>query len=395
MGTYLVQQKTNILPRAQENESCEQNSDCVDLPMYCEDGATRQCAGGLCEAGKCQRACEIIPSNPLSCNGGSITGTSETFTCTKDEADSGLPARECTEGGCSGFQYRRFARYDDANDNGFVDSNETVYCNWSICQDFTCPPGVKPPTAGTGSATLLQCKDNPVTPPSGHQWVADCAKPCTTNSECPQNPELPEELKKNSSWCFGFPGGNRCMVLKPGTSLVCTDAKVTTSYYDTKVATYLAYFEAIMRGVPEICTKADLGLEPRLEALAQKGGNDQRRLYLCSGKSNKPGNLNITWRVTSDNGENLVLTKETFSNDPKSFPNKDHVLQAQRLLGVSSTASQNINDPGANYCSQKVCTYSQGNNCFEGNCLNGSENCSTNVNCGYIPGCSSGKPVSC
>ncbi len=43
----------------------------------------------------------------------------------------------------------------------------------------------------------------------------------------------------------------------------------------------------------------------------------------------------------------------------------------------------------------KECIYSDTTGCFKGNCLDGSQNCSTNVNCGYVPGYSSGQKVDC
>lgn len=42
-----------------------------------------------------------------------------------------------------------------------------------------------------------------------------------------------------------------------------------------------------------------------------------------------------------------------------------------------------------------TCTYSQEGSCFAGNCLDGTKNCSLNVNCGYVNGCSSGVQVAC
>lgn len=43
----------------------------------------------------------------------------------------------------------------------------------------------------------------------------------------------------------------------------------------------------------------------------------------------------------------------------------------------------------------KECVYSEGTSCHLGNCLDGSQNCSLNQNCGYVPGYSSGKEVDC
>ncbi|MBI2593366.1 hypothetical protein HYW44_01875 [Candidatus Daviesbacteria bacterium] len=45
--------------------------------------------------------------------------------------------------------------------------------------------------------------------------------------------------------------------------------------------------------------------------------------------------------------------------------------------------------------SGKSCIYSEGDVCRQGNCLDGSQNCSYNVNCGFVEGVSSGSEVSC
>ena len=41
------------------------------------------------------------------------------------------------------------------------------------------------------------------------------------------------------------------------------------------------------------------------------------------------------------------------------------------------------------------CVYTQNGRCYLGNCLDGSRSCGTNWNCGYVPGCSSGRLVAC
>ncbi len=43
----------------------------------------------------------------------------------------------------------------------------------------------------------------------------------------------------------------------------------------------------------------------------------------------------------------------------------------------------------------KECVYSDPSGCYKGNCLDGSQNCSTNNNCGYVPAYSSGQKVDC
>lgn len=127
------------------------------------------------------------------------------------------------------------------------------------------------------------------------------------------------------------------MMLKAGSTLSCNASQATSSYYDTKVATNLAFYEGILRGAPNTCVKADLGLDPHIYAHAGDGKQDERRLFLCRGMNNKPGSLDLTWRVVSDDGQTLVLTKENFPLNPpdSSWPNKAQVEMARKMLGVT------------------------------------------------------------
>ncbi len=43
----------------------------------------------------------------------------------------------------------------------------------------------------------------------------------------------------------------------------------------------------------------------------------------------------------------------------------------------------------------KSCIYSQGGTCYQGTCLDNSQSCSTNFNCGYVSGCSTGSVTTC
>lgn len=64
------------------------------------------------------------------------------------------------------------------------------------------------------------CRDNPESPPAGYKWKADCNRPCTNNSQCPQNNFDAQNVNpETSNWCYGFEGTTgtsadwRCLML--------------------------------------------------------------------------------------------------------------------------------------------------------------------------------------
>lgn len=63
--------------------------------------------------------------------------------------------------------------------------------------------------------------------------------------------------------------------------------------------------------------------------------------------------------------------------------------------GVSTGETVSCPGSGDPVAGGKECIYSQDGACHKGNCLDGSDNCSFNVNCGYVPGYSSGDTVAC
>ncbi len=71
------------------------------------------------------------------------------------------------------------------------------------------PTPTAPQGAGSGS-----CRNNPVSPPGGYIWIANCSRGCTVNADCPQNTGDPNVDIATSNWCYGFPDGPRCLQLQ-------------------------------------------------------------------------------------------------------------------------------------------------------------------------------------
>lgn len=369
-GTYLVQQRTNLLPKAQE-----------------------------------------APHE-----------------CSQAEADTGSPTKACEKNGCKGYQYHHFENWTDNNGNGEKDSEDSFSCSWTQCTDlYECPAGTQTTTQTSSIQDGQSCQDNPsgATRPAGYKWVADCSKSCTdfsNHSQCPKNDSDPQNVKPETSrWCYNFKEGGRCLQLKassqdPGLSSqqasqnisqmnqtqACTNGLKT--HLDSKVAIRLALYYAIIQGVSEACVKADLGLDPQLTAQNEAGTTG--RLFLCSGKESKPGSLILKWRIDTGTDGTLEQVKNPPSTDPNNLPNKDHVKRAEELLKVtaptittsptaptdsstSTPASDELKAGG------KECIYTQGDKCYKGNCRDGSQNCGYNDNCGYIEGYSSGEETAC
>lgn len=52
------------------------------------------------------------------------------------------------------------------------------------------------------------CRDNPVDPPSGYKWEANCSgQVCADNSQCPSG------ANNQEGWCYGFEDGAKCLKL--------------------------------------------------------------------------------------------------------------------------------------------------------------------------------------
>lgn len=69
------------------------------------------------------------------------------------------------------------------------------------------PTSSVPQPSGQTTPQVSGCRDNPVSPPNGYKWTALCTVNCTNNSTCPRG------ANNQEGWCYGFPGGSRCMRL--------------------------------------------------------------------------------------------------------------------------------------------------------------------------------------
>jgi len=82
-------------------------------------------------------------------------------------------------------------------------------------------------------------------------------------------------------------------------------------------------------------------------------------------------------------------SEPTPTTEPTNTPNPTHT--PTRIPTRTPT-------PEPDRCG-KACTYSEVHNgetkCFTGNCLDGSQNCSLNTNCGFVPGCTDSREVLC
>lgn len=206
-------------------------------------------------------------------------------------------------------------------------------------------------TPSGSSSSLPSCGDDPAgaNRPANFYWKANCSSSCKVNSDCPKS-SSPNVNADSSAWCFQFKDGNHCMQLeyKDGTSqkdfinynnsstpqpLACEEGRKT--YFDSKVATRLALYYAILQGIKETCVKADLGVPTPPNNLVAKGvSGKEGRLFLCSGADSKAGSLDLKWRV--DPGTGLEQVENPPGTDVNNLINKEHVKKAEQMLNTSA-----------------------------------------------------------
>ena len=216
-----------------------------------------------------------------------------------------------------------------------------------------------------------------------YRWEADCSQGCSQTSDCPQNTANQPAVKVNdSNWCFQFTDGNRCMMLtttdkslgqdknasggrygqygatpqtgptgqnpgssqssQPGnminpeadTSPACKEPAVTQkAFFDAKVANNLVRFNAIVKGVPELCVPADLGAKENSPETASKG-SQTGRLLLCSGAAKEGSLPDLVWRIVVGNQLLVPDNKEAPSRDTLEAGFKPQVDLAKSKIGL-------------------------------------------------------------
>lgn len=299
------------------------------------------------------------------------------YDCTQQEADSGNPSQACQKDGCKGFKHPKFEFWEDTNGNGEKDQTDSFKCNFTECSDlYDCQsnnPIPSPTSKPTTSEVISYCKDNPISPPSGYFWAAYCDKICSDfnhHNDCSKNTSDPAVNPETSNWCYGFKEGGRCLKLVtqkdptthdsqrlskvtngtkistssdktantptsnnltptlPTQTQTCEDA--TNAFYDAKTQTRFTQYLTIIKGIPSMCVKADLGIDPQLTATSEVSGKTGR-LYLCSGAESTSESLVLKWRVDTGTGELEPIT-ENYSTSLESLVNKDQVQKAESLI---------------------------------------------------------------
>jgi hypothetical protein len=219
---------------------------------------------------------------------------------------------------------------------------------------------------------------------------------CKVDTDCPTNTSDPKIKGQTSNMCYSFKEGNRCLKLQTSTgSLSKTQKRITQmkgylsnlskytkvedsnpyssrlnpqidrtqkflqesislgeicgqmtdqaekkkcsdqsdlNHQKAKVMYRLTKYYAILSGRPHDCVEADLGFNPKLKASSLDGGQEPKRLYLCSGDNHSLSSPDFRFRVLSDDETSMIKTKESFSVDLNSFPNLENVSKAEEVV---------------------------------------------------------------
>jgi hypothetical protein len=260
VGTYVVQQRTNISPNADEA--------CTDDVTYCDGGRKIHKTGGyqdengVCvfdyqDEGSCDgggnnngngESCEQekwtdeVTSGESSCQDGKVcykawkrnsdcSVASDGWACTdqscggsnSNNSDSQCNYSEtCSKDGkngvhtCKGTKQDGVCKYDPAVNPDCtscqVDSEES-----SNSQGGTSQPGNSGDQQSSSNQQYDQgdCRDGAQVYKDGYTWITYCNQVCSKNSDCSKNTTDGAVNPETSNWCYGFNGGKtpRCMKL--------------------------------------------------------------------------------------------------------------------------------------------------------------------------------------
>lgn len=140
--------------------------------------------------------------------------------------------------------------------------------------------------------------------------------------------------KANQLLTTGISKGEECLKEENQTKRDACKLELKDNFSKSKAAYRLVKYYSILSGRSNTCVEADLGMKPRLMGTSVDQYQESRRLFFCSGKDNSLDKLNIKWRVKGKDGKKLVRVTQNFSLDPANFPNKDHVSQAEKKVGL-------------------------------------------------------------
>jgi hypothetical protein len=334
LGSYLVRERTNLIPHAQEVEAgyCEngwefkggdagnnsnwENNGCglenqqehitqieENDRIYCERecGSVNSCEGYLGNK-RCKQTNDGGGGNISS---GDNRCEQPKYYCDFNKDPNG---RRIFKTGAYFTDDPSDPLYGERDQNGCVyDFQDKGNCQGDEEVIGTAPEGWgKNGEQNTGK--LNSCPDNGLEYCEGGKTIVKKNGRPNDSGSC----DYDFEDRGQTAECSGKDNGT---VIKAGQGtqdqqLACQETDKVNTYYDTKVLTNLAYYTAIIKGTPELCVKADLGQSPHLYAHSQDDPDNERRLFMCSGKDGS-----IKWRVVSADGNSLVPTQEEFSTD--------------------------------------------------------------------------------
>lgn len=401
VGSYLVKQKTNLFPKAADKTvACDGQSLSGQSDRTKED--FRGVYGDNAAVEWVKEHERDLKAKGLPCNDGSSgsrSGTDSGGSTKKANGEICVNGNECKSGNCQSQSTGKNKKCEpeDSNTTSGPD-NKNVACDGQSLdtqsdrtkKDFRAAFGdnaavewvkehekaLQDDGTPCGSSTIpgSSCKlsnQDPAVSSTCANWLDN------------KDPDLIDSIKKSSAdfsnctraqivsyWCNGS-GKTECEARKRVASAcggsgsgggptgqqgqgqqsgqqsgtqACNPELTKQTYYDAKVANRYARFVAIMRGIPEYCVQADLGLPPGIRDDSEDGSIKNGRLYLCSGKESSPDKLDLVWRIISDEGHIAASKRNNPGPDKQNVKEVmfgfGYVQAAEAKLGISPSMIQ-------------------------------------------------------
>ncbi len=225
VGTYVVQNRTNLIPHAQECTETRLDNECRDdgyiyeIYQDCNGDYRRENTNETCGEKDQTESCGYDQKSvEYSCKNG--------YRCFEDYfKDSSTSCK---------WQYKDPHFHCDEDSKCSTDAKNSADKNEEECrnsgnvwEDNTCKqkavskgpsgPGSSDDnkTADNTSYDQGDCRDGAKVYKDGYTWITYCTKVCSKNSDCPKNTTDGAVNPETSNWCYGFNGGKapRCMML--------------------------------------------------------------------------------------------------------------------------------------------------------------------------------------